>query len=449
MAGEDEPMRGVTSALLAMVIAMGCGTSYGAPRTLPQAAASTGEHRSLDGVFLRRGGAEDAPLLVLVHGLGDRASTDFDGIWEALGAEHRLLALDLPGFGQSQGIEHSYAPSDYAEDVAALIRRESPGAPVRLLGHSMGGAIAALVAGTHPELVSDLVLVDAAGVLHREAFAASQFIDPLRRNPSAAVPAGLMETTLAIGRAVEPEPATLLGSSLIREHALGNEPGTIAALSLIDTDLGAALAGISAPTLLVWGGDDRIAPLRNARALHSRIRGSHLQILEGVGHVPMNDAPERLAALVLGHFRGDAESEGAEGDARESARCDGESGVEYEGHFSEVVLDGCEGVVLRGSVQRLVMSSSSVTLEAVRVGGAVGVALRAADSVVRMDGGSVIGEVALQVSDSRLDLAGVRIEGGREPILVGEPTRALMSVVELRGPGGIQNLHGSAVLVPQ
>jgi len=178
-----------------------------------------------------RAGDPASPALFLVHGLGQRASADFAPILEALAAHYYVIAPDLPGFGASPAAGHSFHPSDYAELVAHLVatRVREQGHPVELLGHSMGGTIAALVAGRHPELVERLILVDAAGILHREAYAASQFIDPLRGQ---AAHADVLRAKLGLLEAREDD--LTLAAGLFAQMADAHVDCTLAFRHLVD-----------------------------------------------------------------------------------------------------------------------------------------------------------------------------------------------------------------------
>ena len=83
----------------------------------------------------------------------------------ALDGRYRLVIPDLPGWGESERLpRENYGYLAQSERLAAFIRNVSPGKPVVLVGHSMGGGIVALVAAGHPQLVSRVALVDAAGV---------------------------------------------------------------------------------------------------------------------------------------------------------------------------------------------------------------------------------------------------------------------------------------------
>ncbi|HLG87607.1 MAG TPA: alpha/beta hydrolase [Alphaproteobacteria bacterium] len=104
-------------------------------------------------------GNEDAPTLLLVHGGRDHCR-NWDWIAQALKDEYHIIAPDLRGHGDSQwAIGGSYALGDFVYDLAQLLKQKTPG-PVSIVSHSMGGAISLMYAGTFPELVNRLVVIE-------------------------------------------------------------------------------------------------------------------------------------------------------------------------------------------------------------------------------------------------------------------------------------------------
>lgn len=424
-----------------LLFSIGCAS---APRAqpLPVSPARASDAEYAGALRVRSWGDPASPPLVLVHGLGERASGDFEPVADGLAQGFHVIALDLPGFGGSPAAGHSFHPSDFAELVARWMREELDG-PAHLLGHSMGGAIAILVAGRHPELVERLVLVDVAGVLHREAFVGSQL------GGAAHGPVGSLVGAV---RRFEPDPAEIVSSPALRRAVLGESPGQVAALSLITTDVGPALSAIRAPTLLLWGQRDRIAPLRTAHLLDDRIAGSRLVVLERAGHVPMEDAPAAFVTRVRAHLLPDVDVPArprADGAATDRVfRCEGQSDVELTGRYQRVELRGCRGVVIRDArIDALVVHHSDAVLDNVLLGGrGAAVALEARDANLRATGGAMIGEIGASISGSRLDLAGVEVIGSRVAFQTGAPSRVLFSVCVVRSGRGLAYPHGNAVL---
>ena len=113
---------------------------------------------------LRHWGEEGAPLLVMLHGWMD-VSASFQFAVDHLKNDWHVVAPDWRGFGLSQnGGADTYYFADYVGDTDAILTYCSPGAPVNLLGHSMGGNIACLYAGIRPERVAKLINLEGFGM---------------------------------------------------------------------------------------------------------------------------------------------------------------------------------------------------------------------------------------------------------------------------------------------
>jgi pimeloyl-ACP methyl ester carboxylesterase len=112
---------------------------------------------------VRTWGSETARKLVLLHGWMD-VSASFQFLVDALRRDWYVIAPDWRGFGLSEWARDGYWFPDYIGDLEVLLRELSPGAPVDLVGHSMGGNVAGLYAGTRPERISKLVLLEGFGL---------------------------------------------------------------------------------------------------------------------------------------------------------------------------------------------------------------------------------------------------------------------------------------------
>ena len=279
-------------------------------------------HRTvdLDGPvqFLDFGG-EGEPLL-MVHGLGG-AAVNWMAVGPGFAMNHRTFALDLAGFGRTPLFDRSAALGPNAELVHRFIE-EVIGEPVILIGNSMGGHIAILEAADHPRSVSRLVLVDPAvpGVHVRRP-------DPTTFGVMAAVsmpglaemvldrrarllgPERLVERTIAL---VVADPSRIDGPLLEAHIQLTRERSNLGrqnsraftqavrslGLRMADPRFWARMKKVEAPTLVVHGELDRLIPLSAARDLVRRRPDWTLEVIEGVGHVPMMETPDRFLAVV-------------------------------------------------------------------------------------------------------------------------------------------------------
>jgi pimeloyl-ACP methyl ester carboxylesterase len=277
------------------------------------------------------GGPQDAPTVVLVHGLGG-SHLNWDLFAPLLRPHARVLALDLPGFGRSEPGDRRTTVHD---NVAVLHRflTDVAGTPVVLVGNSMGGMISILQTAAAPETVTGLVLLDAAVPGPRRA------LDPLVAVTFAAYAIPRVgERFLSMRRArstplrqvrdmlrlcgVDPDalPAHTIDRSLTLIEQRQDVPGMdkaflSAARSLLrllvdPRDYRRAMAAITAPVLMVQGDADRLVPVAAARDVAARQPGWQYLELAGVGHVPQLQVPERLAKEVVAWLETTAEARG-------------------------------------------------------------------------------------------------------------------------------------------
>jgi pimeloyl-ACP methyl ester carboxylesterase len=425
------------------------------PEAIPGAATATVNEPIFGGqVFVLEVGPTDAQTVVLVHGLGEAGARDWDTLIPHLAGRYRVLAFDLPGFGRSTKANRPYSPERYVKLIRHLVERRT-GDPILLAGHSMGAAIALLYAGTHPSSVDRLVLADAAGILYRQAYAEHMVHLGLGKVPldlipgipgGGAVKSFINQWVRPFAR-FEPDPSVAFEFALAREKVLGGDPTKIAAMLLIFKNMGPAIAKVRAPTRIVWGENDNIAPVRTGIALESLIRGAERHLLTECGHVPMSDQPERFAELVTGWFDGSTAPVGDEADAIERSstrtiRRSGQRGGVIEGAFARIELESCNGVLLRNvRAQELVVKYSEARVELSRFSSA-DTAVEITGSRVKMTGCEVIGDVGIRAEASDLDLAGVRIEGRTAAVRSPRLADVLCSVCPVTSPHRRDHLHG-------
>jgi pimeloyl-ACP methyl ester carboxylesterase len=301
-------------ALLALLGALaGALAVYDRPPVAPgswlAAAGLEERYGRVDGHRLRYVRAGSGPAVVLVHGFASSLYTWKDVI-PALAAGHDVVALDLPGFGQSdQPDDLSF--EDFPRAVLGLmdllgIRTAA------LVGNSLGGATAAVVAAERPERVDALVLIDAAGFdlgpkerPRMVSFAMSRAGSLLGRLPGNRL---VVEASL---RQVFHDPSRITPERLSEYLAAAVRPGTVPAIR----SLGASSAGrealvsrslprVLARTLVLWGDDDRWIPIAHADRFLAAIPGARKAVIPACGHVPQEEKPEEVARLVLAFLAG-------------------------------------------------------------------------------------------------------------------------------------------------
>jgi pimeloyl-ACP methyl ester carboxylesterase len=224
---------------------------------------------------------EGAPLLLL-HGLAASARW-WSKVLPALGADHRVYAVDLPAFGES-GHGVRFHLERVPDQLVALMDELGIGR-ASVVGHSMGGLIAGRMAADHADRVDRLVLVD-AGFLRLDPSWLHKVTGPVR----------------AI-RFTRPPLARLLMQDLAR---VGGVRLADATFQLLRTDWVDVLPRIQAPTLVVWGEGDTICPRVIGQGIVQRVPGATLALIPGCGHNPMWERPDAFVDAVVPFLDGNA-----------------------------------------------------------------------------------------------------------------------------------------------
>ena len=293
-----------------------CGPRYASKGPLQPEDLQTplpAKHVVVDGIdiaYVDSGG--DKPPMVLIHGL-----SSYMGFWEyqvpAFADDYRVLALDLPGYGASGKPDAPYTPPWYADTIAAWMEKVGVDGPAVVTGHSMGGQIAVHLALRYPEKVDRLVLSAPAG-FERFSPGAARYMRTYWHETRAMeaseehVRANFM--TMVFNRHDEGV------ERLIEERVrLGQSPsfgGTAVAVSrsiagMLDHLVIDRAREVRAPTLIVYGTDDKMIPnpvfnggaTRDiARQASAAIPGSRLVMLPGAGHTVHHDAPQAFNRAV-------------------------------------------------------------------------------------------------------------------------------------------------------
>jgi pimeloyl-ACP methyl ester carboxylesterase len=249
------------------------------------------------------------PPLVLLHGLLV-THHEFRGIIDELASDRRVLALDLPGCGESD----RPAPED-ADDyglpwLAARVHEALTGLGVKrcdLLAHSLGGAVAVELAAGVPALVRRLVLVDPV-VFPFELPLEGRMVLLPRLGP-------LLWKQLYRRSELRRHLLRVMSTpELLDERAvdvywdrLGREGGREAAYAMLQQmtrldPLRERLGALDLPTLVVWGDRDALMPVDTGERLAGLIAGARMAVVEGCGHAVPEERPEVLVELVREHL---------------------------------------------------------------------------------------------------------------------------------------------------
>ncbi|ATE52569.1 alpha/beta hydrolase [Actinosynnema pretiosum] len=267
-------------------------------------------------------GPEGADTAVYVHGLGG-SSTNWTDLSGQLAGHVEGRSVDLPGFGRSEPVDgYTYSIAAHARAVTRYL--ESLGRPVHLFGNSMGGTISLVIAATRPELVKSLVLVSPA--MPDLRLSTSRMADPLIALAYLPLVGRTARKRLAQvsheERARQTVRLCFSDPSIVPDNRIAESGREVAeratqawasaALGRSTTELVRSwlLRGpsslwllppeVTAPTLVVWGADDRLVSVRKAPRLTRSLPRGRMLVLPRTGHVAQMERPVLVARAVAG-----------------------------------------------------------------------------------------------------------------------------------------------------
>jgi pimeloyl-ACP methyl ester carboxylesterase len=236
------------------------------------------------------------PPLVLIHGL---ATTRV--IWRhvvpSLRASRRVIALDVPGFGESPPAGPGFVLDAVAARIAHGLERAGVEGPFDLVGHSMGGAVALALAARRPEAVGRMVLVAPAGLRPMPAVAARAFgaaaarAIPLRRRAAALADYGWGRRLLMTPGTVDPAALAPAEVRALVDASRGATRIAEALSAVASADLRPLLGALPVAVGAVWGDRDRIIPPGAVGTVLALRPGAPAATVPSAGHIPMVERP--------------------------------------------------------------------------------------------------------------------------------------------------------------
>lgn len=311
----------ISFAIAAFLLVAGLGVAFLFLRT-PSLPAKALEARYVDSasqflslksgarVHIRAFGAPTSPAIILLHGSNDSAFT-WDGWAPILSKTYRVIAVDLPGHGLTgpDPLARYSRPqmAQFVEEVRQTLKLDQ----IAIGGNSMGGGVAWTYAALFPDRVNALILVDAAGApisLSAEekrnipaGFALARI--PVLRNllpfitPRSLVRQGLLRSFSDASKVTDAR--VDLYWSLLRRQ--GNRAASLQRFSQNEAGINVreVLRGVHTPTLILWGEDDHVIPVRAADFFSDALAQSSVILYPKTGHLPQSEIPERSATDVL------------------------------------------------------------------------------------------------------------------------------------------------------
>ncbi|AGL84068.1 MULTISPECIES: alpha/beta fold hydrolase [Pseudomonas] len=243
-----------------------------------------------------QGGPAQAPVILLLHGLSADKS-----IWlrfaRHFNRDYRLLIPDLGGHGETAYAAHQdYRVPAQAQRLLRLL--DACGIQrVQVIGNSMGGYIAAWLAAHAPQRISGLALFDPAGVEAPETSDLQHLLEQ-GKNPFLVRSRADFQHFYSLTMATPPwVPEAVLAAIAERYQARRGQLARIFAELQASPPMEPELAKIQAPTLLLWGREDRLLHPSSAQVWAKGLPQAQVQLWEGIGHMPMVERPVRSARL--------------------------------------------------------------------------------------------------------------------------------------------------------
>ncbi|MGB7373100.1 alpha/beta fold hydrolase [Pontixanthobacter sp.] len=259
-------------------------------------------------------GGAGAPVMILLHGSNADLLT-WDPWVERLSDEYRIIRFDQPGHGLTGGApDGTYEIESYVETVDQLA--DAMGLEKFILGgNSMGGGHSLAYAAAHPKRVQGLILIDASGAPPSArtgedksrgnigfTIAQTPVLNQLMKHIS---PRSIIEQSLR---------QSVTNQDIVTDAAIdrywemlrypGNRAATIVRFSQTRTPFSKQqLAKLTMPALVIWGGKDTVIPLSAGQWLDQNLPNSKLVVLENIGHLPMEEAPDASANAVKAWMR--------------------------------------------------------------------------------------------------------------------------------------------------
>jgi 4,5:9,10-diseco-3-hydroxy-5,9,17-trioxoandrosta-1(10),2-diene-4-oate hydrolase len=252
-------------------------------------------------------GDKGSPV-VLIHGIGLSVESWAANI-HALAQAHRVFALDLVGFGRSDKPQVPYTLAYFAQFVSDFMAAQDVDR-ASWIGLSLGGGVALQAAIQFPSKVDKLVLVDAVGLGRKMSLllrlVTLPWVGEWMSRPS-------REGSAQFLQAAVHDPSVITDEWIERDYGFGLLPDSqrafLATLRTSANVLGVRrkvirsitgkLASITAPTLIVWGKEDRFLPAAQAGVAAEVIPGAQLVVYDRCGHLPPVERPDAFNALVL------------------------------------------------------------------------------------------------------------------------------------------------------
>lgn len=390
------------------------------------------------------------PSLTLIHGVGGSAQ-DFADLVPLLANNYKLILVDLPGYGDSAQSKELYSSSNYAKNLAIVL----PGVANQsnsIVGHSMGGNVALQLVEMAPHLAKKLILIDAAGMLHK--FSYSKYV---ALNKVSKVPFLSKKHQNKLGGWIDkinqfvPDFTDILLSGPSRAHVLNDNSTYISAISVMHENLTNTLRNINTPSLIIWGQADPVMPYHTGVMLNYLLADSQFELIPNVGHSPQKESSEEVYQMMFRFLRKEISAPSQQqkmtmpqselhyvldcnnGDIRQLNNL----------HYKRITISNCANLEIdRISTEQITVLNSTLVLNHLAIKNPNDTAITSVKSKVTIWGGEIVALTAMELITSNVDLNGVDITTGDTAYITDIHSQILASVSLLKQGITEQHWHG-------
>lgn len=405
-------------------------------------------------VYMQTIGDSKNPVVVLVHGLGDEASTIWESTIELLKNDYCVVTFDLPGFGQSSKSNELYSPLNYAKFIH-YVTQTYVKRPFHLVGHSMGGAIALKYTSMYPSDVVSLVLVDAAGILHRSEYnnflvqsGVNAFFDEqnglIQGLQTQKVTSFIDKMAEKIDRKMSLDMEVVLANEDLRASILGGSPISIAAVALVEANFNGIPQKIDTRTTIIWGETDSIAPIETGYVLHKLMPSSSLKILSNTGHVPMLTNEKEFFKILWAHLKAQEKASRPiqpKNTQSYNVKIKDVTDRVYTGKIESMTIRNSQKIIIKDAlIEELVVYNSDVEIINSTIKTGKTVAIAAQNAKISIVASTVFGKIKLH--NAKLHLLGITMDTLDKPIEALSPSMVFFSLCEIND----KLIHGKEIL---
>ena len=392
-------------------------------------------------IYINIEGDEKKDAIVFVHGLGDEASTIWENSIDKLKNDYYVIRFDLPGFGKSSKANVEYTPEKYAEVLDFIVSKYLNEKKFYLVGHSMGGAISLRYAMKYPNNLKKLMVIDSAGILQKDAYGEfiiktqiNKIVDENKKSSlNNQISQLASNITSSLTEILPKDLGEVVRDETIRKKVLST-PTSIAALGVMTEDW-FDLYKIKTPTMILWGENDQVTPLRSAYVLNYLLENSELNIIKNTGHVPIvyseDEYFEYLDKFLIEDI---VQTEKKYGQATQNRELKNNKGILRDCSYKYLKIINSNNLYLYNcNIEHLNVENSNIYIIDSEIGNSK-VAINSYNSDLNITSTIIRGEVGINTTASKLDLAAVKIDSTINAILSNGENEIIFSLVNIKSP---------------